>query len=495
MKKRLISLALVLTMLLPLLASCSESEQNSDKAAENTDAVTADNTEVAVEEDADDSRASVKDSLPELDYNGKTFTVFYSNGFGWADFIEGPEELTGEVVKDSVFNANKAVADRLDIDLQYTHDDKGDWSTIGSIITTMIMSGDPQNDILMGDQYGIVQLVTKGYFMNCDELPYFDFSGPWWNNNFIENLCIGKDKKFLLSGEYNLTVLCQIFMLYFNKVLYENSFGDPNNLYNTVIEGGWTLDKMSQLATDGYIDKNGNGQVDDGDQYGFVTYQTYSSVDPFMYCGDVQYYTRDEDGYITINMEQERAVTLTEKVVNLFWQKGTNTATGASFLDGNILFLGGLLRSAEGFREMEDDYGFLPIPKLDEEQANYNTLVGDCNLLYAVPVTTLNSDMAGAVLEALNSETYRTVTPAWYEVALKVKYSRDNITAQIIDIIRDSVNTSFIFAYSPLLANVGQVMRDLVTGNNTDYASKVKSTKKVADKMMGRLIEAFENGD
>ena len=51
--------------------------------------------------------------------------------------------------------------------------------------------------------------------------------------------------------------------------------------------------------------------------------------------------------------------------------------------------------------------------------------------------------MSSAVLEALASESSKLITPAVFEVALKVKYSSDDKMAQMYDIIRASMTYDF----------------------------------------------------
>lgn len=51
--------------------------------------------------------------------------------------------------------------------------------------------------------------------------------------------------------------------------------------------------------------------------------------------------------------------------------------------------------------------------------------------------------MAAAVMEALASESYRTVTPALFETGMKVKYAQDDETSQVFDIIRSSAVFDF----------------------------------------------------
>jgi len=213
-----------------------------------------------------------------------------------------------------------------------------------------------------------------------------------------------------------------------------------------------------------------------------------------MYMSDVEFTPRDKDGNITFNLYDERCVDLTTSIVEFFHQAGTfhKIASGQSglvttaFTEGNAQFVGCYrLSEIVAFRDMQDDFGLLPYPKLDEKQEHYNCLVSEVAALGAVPTTSLNHDMAGAVIEALASESYRTVIPAWYEDALKIKYSRDDKSSQIIDIIHDASYTDFMFAYSPKLSNVGMLMRDLVNGNNTNYMS-------YAAKFENRVLDSLE---
>ena len=140
---------------------------------------------------------------------------------------------------------------------------------------------------------------------------------------------------------------------------------------------------------------------------------------------------------------------------------------------------------------MEQDFGFLPHPKYDEEQEEYHSLVHDTALLGCIPSSSVNLDITGAVIEALNAESYRTVTPAWYETALKVKYARDDISGQMIDIIHDSLTTNFIYAYNYALNSIGLVYRELITANSTDYASAVQKKLKAAETKLDELVDIF----
>jgi hypothetical protein len=471
--------ALVLASM--LLASCgSEPADTTTDSNHTTETAPA----TAAETVDPNDRSQIKDNLPDsLDFGGRTFSIYVHPEA--EKYSIGSEDHVGDIVNDAVVKRNMAVEERLNIilnpDLQLDFTAKP--------ITTMVTAGDASYDLFTGYQYELTKMVANGGLVNLYDLEYIDFDQPWWNTTFMENLQITTDNRVFLTGDFNLTTLCQLFVQYFNKRIYGDLFGNPDDLYSLVLEGKWTIDAMSEMIASAYVDLNGDGQTGPDDQLGYVAYQTYSTVDPFMYCGDVPYTAHGEDGRIVINMNQERAVTLTEKVVNLFNQTGTYKVDTSPFVAGRSLFCNGLMRGASDFRDMTDDFGFLPSPKLDEAQESYQNLVGDCVLFTVIPVTCTNAEMAAAVLEALNAQTYRTVTPAWYEVTLKLKYSRDMISSDIIDLIHDSIYTSFLFAYSPVLSQMGQVMRDLVTKNNTDYMSLVKSKEKPAQKMLEKMYK------
>ena len=55
---------------------------------------------------------------------------------------------------------------------------------------------------------------------------------------------------------------------------------------------------------------------------------------------------------------------------------------------------------------------------------------------------------AGAVMEALSSEKYSSVAPAYFEIALKVKYAHDNESAVMYDLIRNAMFFDFGYTYN-----------------------------------------------
>jgi len=488
---RLLSLLLALLTAAPAVVGCAEQtveESVTDAPEIVTEAETADPND----------RTQVKDSLPaDLDFEGRSIGIYVPSRSANDEFYIGPEEDTGEPVDTAVLERNMMVEDRLKVKLAYEGIDNA-WDTIATNISKLVMANDSTYDLFMGQQAGIATLITREFFVNTYDLEYLDYEKPWWNNNYMNELSVGEDHRFFMVGDLFFEVLRWTRSIFFNKVLYADYNGDADLMYQEVLDGKWTIDRMNDYIKQFSVDLNSNNRTDIEDQLGFCTYATSSSVDGFVYGTDIAFTERDSDGFISLTLMSDDAATLAEKLVSLFHQDGSffgitsDTQNQQTFASGRVLFLGNAsLWHAENLRDMEDEYGFLPYPKFDEEQSEYRSLVHDTAFLGAVPVSSLNTDMIGAVIEALNAETYRRVTPAWYETSLKIKYARDMMSTEMIDLIHDSSTTNFIYAYGYALNNIGTMYRGLVSNKSTNVASTVKTLERAAIKKLDKIIDAF----
>jgi len=103
--------------------------------------------------------------------------------------------------------------------------------------------------------------------------------------------------------------------------------------------------------------------------------------------------------------------------------------------------------------------------------------------------------MTSAVLEALAAQSYRTVTPAYFDVALKNRYSRDAQTAEMMDLIEQSVLINFESLYNESIGNPWFVLRTLMPQKNSNFASYWATNSKVITKMLQKAVEKIqENG-
>lgn len=105
-----------------------------------------------------------------------------------------------------------------------------------------------------------------------------------------------------------------------------------------------------------------------------------------------------------------------------------------------------------------------------------------------IPVSVSDEKAAGAVLEALSSESYRTIIPEYCEVSLKVRYSQDDDVSRMFDLIINSVVYDPGEIYSSLLGSPSAQYRESIKGNNPNWASKVAGMKDALVEKMNGIV-------
>jgi len=96
-------------------------------------------------------------------------------------------------------------------------------------------------------------------------------------------------------------------------------------------------------------------------------------------------------------------------------------------------------------------------------------------------------------MEALGAESYRWVTPAYYEIALKTKYSRDEETSQMLDIIKSGLRFDFGTVNTANLEGVNAVFRELMDTGRTDFVSLYERNEARYLRALDRLMEAYQD--
>jgi len=287
--------------------------------------------------------------------------------------------------------------------------------------------------------------------------------------------------------------------MYFNK----NRFDEAGIAYpyQTVIDGKWTLDTMTALIKDTYQDVNGDGTAGKEDVYGLVS-ENFNQLWAFMDPMNVKVFDKDSSDRITFVMDSEHNASVVEKLRTL-WSGNTNVfrhndeqtpadIPATMFVNGKALITAGDIGHTDHYRELSFEYGILPYPKWDESQQEYITRTSSAISIFCIPVSAQKPEMTAAVLEAMNSETYRSVIPAYYETALKVKYSRDSETVRVLDILREDITMQFVDVYSTVFSNLNGIFRTVLHENKGTWSSDVAAVKESAITKLNDLIAYYE---
>lgn len=143
------------------------------------------------------------------------------------------------------------------------------------------------------------------------------------------------------------------------------------------------------------------------------------------------------------------------------------------------------------YRELNFDFGLIPYPKYDEAQTAYTTRLGTVCPAVCVPVTCNDPDAVSAVLEALASEGYRTLRTAYFDTALKEKYSRDEDTKEMIDLLISGISVDFGDIYVYTLNGLTDEFKNLLGGRSRDLASKAAKLEKNVNAKLEELLAAL----
>ena len=295
-----------------------------------------------------------------------------------------------------------------------------------------------------------------------------------------------------------------MFVNFYNKELLASA--QCENLYDVVDEKRWTLDYQIQLSKDLYRDADGSGSVSEGDTVGFAT-STVLYVDPYWSSCDIPIVTKDSDNLLEFNLDIEKLGNVVDKLISLYhnsnaWIDNTSGDDGKQNALGT-LFASGLVGTTcmrlvsvetQQFISMEAEYGVIPVPKYDEAQENYYTYLHD--QFTSVGITSvLTKDkervqMLSAVLEAMALESYKTVVPAYYEVALKGRYLDDSDSWRMLDMIYENVKVDAGVLYTKVLDSIHQTPRDMVKNGRNMVASTVKKqTQKISKQLLPKLLD------
>ncbi len=244
------------------------------------------------------------------------------------------------------------------------------------------------------------------------------------------------------------------------------------------------------------------------DQFGIIAFETWGPMIPFLVSSDPNYIDRDDRGYPYITMNNEKAMLLMDELYDLYCEGNggwfgnglTEDLCITNFTSSKSMFVAyqrvGSLENAT-IREMEDGLGVIPYPKLDDQQENYITSTHDTCEIGLIPLTVAPTelDFISAVIEVLCRETYKNVLPVYYESSLKMKYTRDDTSAQMLDIIHDNIGNSFVMAYNQSLNAIflsGTYNEDNISVKKKDFASSYAKREPAAIANLEKIIADFE---
>ncbi len=497
-----------LLALLLLAASCTAACGDAQgQTPTETNPVVTDTVTEAVTEEAE---KIILDAIPEgTDLGEKEIRIrintFDQTQYQSEIFMMGPEEADGDIVHDAILERNQMVEERLNVSFTYEIVDFT-YDKVYPDLQKIIMAGDDVYDLIIDQQYGMLKVAADNMLYNFNNSDVNDFSQVYWWDEYMDELQLNENARFLVAGDYFLDVVEVASAIFFNKAMYQSHYEDPNELYQLAFDGKWTIDALGEYVKEFSQDIDGNGSLNDGDVFAMNLSRNY--MDAQVFGSGVVFMERGDDGYPVLNLEDPLITTVMEKIVANYIEPKTTfnfgTVSGVTeaeyyqnqrkaFADQKLLFLNDYIAAVKDLRDMKDDYGILPIPKVDESVDRYRSVSHDTALIGGIPTTCPEADKVCTVLEALCSMSHNTSMKTYFESAMKVKYARDEASSQMIDLLHDSITQSFCYAFASQINDYHEIFRSLFDSGKATYASSYASKQKAIAKLYDKMKTAYED--
>ena len=485
--KKFFAFFLAILLLLPFAAGCAESGGESTTEGDSV----ASGAAATVEETESlyDDMGYLKDKIPEdINYGGEVVNVLYWSN---AKNVEYTAEDDGDSINSSIYYRNLAVEDRIGVTFNWIGE-KGDYGQRQEFnaLIAADLSGDCLYDIISAYSTTIAMAATNGYALDLMEYSgKLSLEMPWWGSDLTDMATIN-GKLYFATGDISTNYLLRMYGTFFNKsMISDNKLENP---YDLVDSGNWTIDKFISIASSVTGEPVGSGSI----TYGFVHDEI--TVEALFYGSNLSFVDKDSDDMpkLSDTWNGDHALTLTEKIAAYC---KTSSVLGDSkqdenvFTTGNALFIIYPLDFAMNYLHGSDvDFGIVPIPKYDSAQQDYSTTLNYKYSLYMISAGSDIPEVAAYALEALASSSYRSVTPNLYEVAMKIRYTTDEVSQRMIDYIRNGVSFevgrtfTHIFDYETYRA----IRKALAGTAEEGWSSTSAALKPVFEKKLSSLINA-----
>jgi len=491
-----------------MFSSCGK-EKNTDGENQNDGIIAADNENPNDNggnpgDDADENKEAEKIiyDVPEMDCGGYEFNVVVRDGYlglHWITADMFAEEQNGDPVNDAVYIRNRILEDKFNIDIAEIRKDD-----VLPFIQKIIQSGSDDFDVAYPTMYGAATLIQKGQVLDLYGVPYLSFDKQWWDKTANDSMTVGH-KLYGAAGNITTTTNDATWCIMFNKDLYKDyNLDDP---YQQVADGKWTLDVFHENCRAVTKDLNGDGVLTPEDQWGAVN-QHECAYALFAASGQ-KIIEKDTDDLPALALNSDRTVAVLDKVIDFLSdgnaQIKADDYTGKyadiwkeinidTFNEGRALYYISPIESVKRMRDMEANFGILPLPKYDGAQEQYyNAFQYGNATVMCLPVTASDLERTGAILEAWAAESVNTLTKAYYEINLKSKYSRDDESAEMLDLIFSTrvIDQGIFFNWSGML--------DFFTGFSqkkaVEFASKYEKEEPKWIKAIDKTVAAIQENN
>lgn len=470
---KIILLILCASMMLALcasLASCDSDDDNDDEFVDD----------FVEEEDAPE--------LPEKKYNSD-FVILGQH----TDDYYVKDAKSGDIVEYAMYMRNIAVEEKYGIKIVPT---ELFYALVPERVSDLIKANDSKSIDLVANQITYSSnIVIAGNAVDWYTVPYINFEDEWWPDFNKDTLTLN-GKAFMVTNDFLNTSITHTPCMYFNKELARKySMGD---IYGYVKDGKWTYEKMETLVTGVYEDLNKNGRNDTNDLYG-LRIGSFTSNTVFVNGFDNPVLSTNENtGEFEFTYYSNKLTRIARNLKELYRRtEGVRYDDGkdqlSDFAKGNGVFVNGIFESMITELRGMTGWGIVPLPKYNDKQTSYTTVLGGGANAMLVPKIGGGEEKLekiGVVITDLTYRSYKDVRVKLYDKALKGKYADDVSEAQMVDEIYKVRKVDFGAIYMGFDAPCFH-LQSMLSAGDSDVMGAYGRNRPTYERVLGQVYESF----
>ena len=441
-------LALLMTVSALALASCADDTEQPDDPQQDG---TQDGDDTTEDPKEDEEPRIPLDYLPTTRYDGTEIHILEWSangqeevGRGWIPWEEiDVDEGDGDPINNAIYDRNGVVEETYGVTVTKEYLSVDGSPAFHTAFRSNESSGDQAYQMITMRTVGIAGLAMESLMANMFEMPNLHTDMPWWNQDSVRSYTMGS-ALFFAAPEMLLRDKGATAAMYFNQKIASDEGID--DLYETAVNGEWTMDLMIEYAENVTADLEGDDVVSSAEDM-FGLNGGGRDIPYFLYTASGnKFAVIDDDGYLELTFGDEEDITIWQDILDYVMYSdffGANIADASLIPEGykpfqsdKCLFEMNLVKDVLGLRNMESDYGVLPVPKYDESQEDYSSLVWmhhDCVL--GIPGSCTNTDIISTVLEHMSYISYYDVYPIFYDTIILGKSARDQQSKEMLELI------------------------------------------------------------
>lgn len=445
-------------------------------------------------------------NLPDADYGGAEITVLVEGDYMGLYKSEEicPNEASPSIISDAVSQRNALVEQEFNVKIAEVRT-----TSAGDMISKIRnnqLSGTDAYDIVMPYIPTAATLSLEGCFYLLNDKENLHLDQPYWDQGSVDGLSIN-GKNYFASGDFSILTLACTHAIVFNKdLISENGLESPYTLVN---DGKWTIDKLREMARTVTADSDGATGMTYKDTYGFLINDNF--VTSMFVASGERLTSKDADDLPLITVNSTRGVNVFNKIFDLVNDVQATghiekfqpdaTAIGKTVWDiatemvanKRALFRAMAIVDMPELSDYDCNFGILPIPKYDEEQTDYHSLVSTVYAsCAAIPATNAEIDQATVILDALTQASTDTVKYNYYQVMLKLRKIKDNESEAMLDLIFDHkvFDLGNVFNWGGA-TGINSFMNTVAFSGTNTFASTYESVKDAIQADLDKTIETF----